>query len=78
MVVYMRKEIIDNMDRNTFERVMDHIVHSIEAAGYDARNQIKAYLITSDEKYITRHGRARDYIQRLDKTQIEKYLRRYL
>jgi len=64
------------MDRNTFERVMDHIVHNIENAGYDAYTQITAYLLTSDENYITRQGKARDYIQKLDKTQIKRYLRK--
>ncbi len=63
------------MDRHQFERVMVHIVDSIEDAGYDAYEQIKAYVLTSDANYITRKGRARDYIQKLDKSQIQKYLR---
>lgn len=64
------------MDRHQFERVMVHIVDSIEDAGYDAYEQIKAYVLTSDANYITRKGRARDYIQKLDKSQIQKYLRK--
>lgn len=64
------------MDQNTFERVMEHIVHNIEYAGYDAYDQIKAYLLTSDENYITREGKARDYIQKLDKDMIQKYMKR--
>ena len=64
------------MDRHQFERVMVHIVGSIEDAGYDAYEQIKAYVLTSDANYITRKGRARDYIQKLDKSQIQKYLRK--
>ena len=64
------------MDRHQFERVMVHIVDSIEDAGYDACEQIKAYVLTSDANYITRKGRARDYIQKLDKSQIQKYLRK--
>lgn len=64
------------MDRHHFERVMVHIVDSIEDAGYDAYEQIKAYVLTSDANYITRKGRARDYIQKLDKSQIQKYLRK--
>ena len=64
------------MDRHQFERVMVHIVDSIEDAGYDAYEQIKAYVLTSDANYITRKGRARDYIQKLDKSQIQKYLKK--
>ena len=64
------------MDRHQFERVMVRIVDSIEDAGYDAYEQIKAYVLTSDANYITRKGRARDYIQKLDKSQIQKYLRK--
>ena len=63
------------MEQNTFERVMKHIMHSIEYAGYDSYDQIKAYLLTSDENYITREGKARDYIKQLDKDMIRKYMK---
>ena len=68
------KETTDKMNRETFERVMEHVVDSIEQAGYNARDQIKAYVLTADESYITREGKARDYIQKLDMDMIEKYL----
>lgn len=64
------------MDRHQFERVMEHIVVSIEDAGHDAYVQIKAYILTSDENYITRKGSARYYIQKLDKSQIKKNLKK--
>lgn len=64
------------MNRETFERVMRHIVDSIEQAGYNARAQIKAYILTTDASYITREGKARDYIQKLDMDMIEKYVKK--
>ena len=57
------KETTDKMNRETFERVMEHVIDSIEQAGYNARDQIKAYVLTADESYITREGKARDEIQ---------------
>lgn len=62
------------MEQKKFERVMRHIIRSIEDSGYSAEDQILAYVLTDDENYITRNGNARDWIQKLDKQQIEKYL----
>lgn len=64
------------MDREKFERAMNLIVHYIESAGYDAYYQIQGYLLTDDETYITRNGKAREYIRRLDKDMIQKYINR--
>ena len=66
----------DEMDREKFERAMNLIVHYIESAGYDAYNQLQGYLLTDDETYITRNGKAREYIKRLDKDMIQKYINR--
>ncbi len=63
------------MDRQKFERVMEHIIDYVDRTGYDPYDQIRAYLLTGDEKYITREGKARDYIQRLDKEQIKRYIK---
>ncbi len=63
------------MDRQKFERVMEHIIDYIERSGYDPYDQIRAYLLTGDAKYITREGKAREYIQRLDKEDIKRYIR---
>jgi len=62
------------MDQKKFERIMEHIIRSIEDSGYSAEDQILAYVLTDDENYITRNGNAREWIQKLDKQQIEKYL----
>ena len=63
------------MEKQKFERVMEHIIRSIEESGYEPYDQIRAYLLTSDENYITRDGRAREYIQKLDRDQIKRYLK---
>ena len=62
------------MEQKKFEQVMEHIIRSIEDSGYSAEDQILAYVWTDDENYITRNGNAREWIQKLDKQQIEKYL----
>ncbi len=62
------------MEQKKFERIMKHIIRSIEDSGYSAEDQILAYVLTDDENYITRNGNAREWIQKLDKQQIEKYL----
>lgn len=63
----------ENREEKKFERIMQHIIRSIEDSGYSAEDQILAYVLTDDENYITRNGNARDWIQKLDKQQIEKY-----
>lgn len=63
----------ENREQKKFERIMQHIIRSIEDSGYSAEDQILAYVLTDDENYITRNGNARDWIQKLDKQQIEKY-----
>lgn len=61
------------MNRRQFEKILNHVINSIESAGYEAENQIIAYVLTSDDSYITRRGDAREWIQKLDKEQIKDY-----
>lgn len=63
------------MKQKEFERIMEHIIASIEDAGQSPHNQIMAYIIKGDASYITRNGNARGWIQELDQQQIKKYLR---
>ena len=63
------------MDRSTFEKVMRRIIHNIEDAGYDAYDQLNAYVLTGDVHYITREGNTRSYIEKLDREQIRRYLK---
>ena len=61
------------MNKKQFEKRLNHIINCIEDTGYDAENQIVAYALTGDCSYITRHGDAREWIQKLDVKQIKDY-----
>ncbi len=63
------------MQRDKFERIMNHIVRNIDDAGYSAEEQLTAYVLTGEECYITRNGNSREWIQKLDKKQIKKYIK---
>lgn len=57
-----------------FENIMDHIVESIRAAGYEPYDQLYGYMKTGDETYITRSGDARKLIKTLDCNQLQCYV----
>lgn len=59
-----------------FENIMDHIVESIRAAGYEPYDQLYGYMKTGDETYITRSGDARKLIKTLDRNQLQCYVER--
>jgi len=56
-----------------FLKILQHIINSIEDAGYDAENQIIAYALTGNEDYITRRGDARMWIHKIDREDIKDY-----
>lgn len=56
-----------------FLKILQHIINSIETAGYDADNQIIAYALTGDDDYITRQGNARMWIHKIDREDIKEY-----
>lgn len=57
-----------------FEKTMEHIVASIQAAGFDPYAQLYGYLKTGDATYITRTGDARNLIKALDANRIRIYI----
>lgn len=61
------------MNEREFMKILQHIINSLDIAGYDADKQIIAYALTGDEDYITRRGDARTWIQRLDIEQLRDY-----
>lgn len=61
------------MNEREFMKILQHIINSLDIAGYDADKQIIAYALTEDEDYITRRGDARTWIQRLDIEQLRDY-----
>lgn len=56
-----------------FMKILQHILNSLDIAGYDADRQIVAYALTGDEDYITRYGEARTWIHKLDIEQLREY-----
>ena len=59
---------------NTFENTMEHIVSSIQSAGYEPYHQLYGYLKTGDENYITRTGDARRIIKTLDRNKLKSFV----
>ena len=57
-----------------FEKTMEHIVASIQAAGFDPYAQLYGYLKTGDDTFITRTGDARYIIRTLDYDQLRQYM----
>ena len=63
------------MDNRLFNQIMDHIVYTLKANGYDPRVQLLAFLKTGDYTYITRQDNARKLIQQLDKGAVLQYVK---
>ena len=55
--------------------IMEHIIKSIRQAGYEPYDQLTAYLLTRDERYITRNGNARDMISKISRSNLTQYIR---
>ena len=55
--------------------IMDHIIKSIRQAGYNPYDQLPAYLLTRDERYITRNGNAREMISKISRSNLTQYIR---
>ena len=57
-----------------FEKSMEHIVASIQTAGFDPYAQLYGYLKTGDATYITRTGDARNLIKTLDQSRVRNFV----
>ena len=51
-----------------------HIVESIRQAGYEPYDQLTAYLLTRDERYITRHGDARNQVKQIEWGRLARFV----
>lgn len=60
------------------DTTMAHIVESIRQAGYEPYDQLTAYLLTRDDRYITRNGNARHRIKEVDLGKLAIFLRKML
>jgi len=54
---------------------IEHIVALLQSAGYDPYEQLKGYLLTGNDLYITRSGDARSLIKTLDKEVLQHYVK---
>ena len=56
------------------QKILEYIVKCIEETGCNPRDQIKGYVSSGDERYITRNGDARRLIKSLNIPALEKYV----
>ena len=62
------------MEQTDFEKQIAFVVSALSDAGYDPYAQLKGYLQTGDETFITRNGNARAIIKTLDIERIALYV----
>ena len=62
------------MEQTDFEKQIAFVVSTLSDAGYDPYAQLKGYLQTGDETFITRNGNARAIIKTLDIERIALYV----
>ena len=55
-------------------KILEYIVKCIEETGSNPRDQIKGYLSSGDERYITRNGDARRLIKSLEIILLKQYI----
>lgn len=69
-----------NMDKaETIDSVMRKVTDALKDKGYNPINQIVGYVMSGDPTYITSHGDARLYIQKIERDELlEELVRRYL
>lgn len=60
------------MEKN--QQVLDYIVKCIKATGNDPQIQIRGYVVSGNECYITRKGDARRLIKSLEASYLERYV----
>ena len=56
------------------QQILPYIVKCIEESGGNPRSQIKGYINSGNELYITRKGNARELIKSIDTATLEKYV----
>ena len=60
------------MDNN--QQVLEYIVKCIEETGSNPRDQIRGYVSSGDERYITRNGDARRLIKSMEIILLKQYI----
>lgn len=69
----------DNEKARTIDNIMRIVVAALKEKGYNPINQIVGYVMSGDPTYITSHGDARLYIQKIERDELlEELVKRYL
>lgn len=61
------------MDR-TFDEQIEYIIGQLRSAGYEPYVQLRGFVSTLDDRYITRRGNARNLILQLDLKKVKQYI----
>lgn len=56
------------------QQVLEYIVKCIKATGNDPQTQIRGYVVSGNECYITRKGNARRLIKSVETSCLERYV----
>lgn len=59
----------------SIKSVLNDICEALKEAGYDPKEQLAAYSITNDLRYITRSHNARVLISKIPPEEIERHLK---
>lgn len=56
------------------DNMLEYIIKCIEETGSNPQDQIKGYLSSGDDRYITRNGDARRLIKSIDVAELKRYI----
>lgn len=77
----MKNQVTEIFEYEEFDDVflkkIENICKSIEQVGLDPYSQITGYLLTGNDRYITRTGDARTTISSLENDKIQAYVKTY-
>ena len=70
---YFLRKVFTKME-NSFQKIIDHIISTMQEEGYDPYEQLCAYAATGNDAFITRKNNARLLISKIDRLQLLEYL----
>ena len=62
----------EDMRREMIRSNLKTVINALNERGYNAVHQIAGYLISNDPAYISSHKNARNIIQQVEKSYLEK------
>lgn len=69
----------DSERARIIDTIMRKVTDALTEKGYNPINQIVGYVMSGDPTYITSHGDARLYIQKIERDELlEELVKRYL